>query len=131
MPCLAPWDPGFVVGHPLIDAQHGALLAQCDRLAELCGGGPGAADDAAFDAAFERLKSLAREHFDAEAALLAARGDADAEGHSLEGDEFEYLAGEIATTANFDRPELQRFLALWCLGHVRSSAQRYRDLHPA
>lgn len=128
MPCLAPWDPDFAVGQPLIDAQHEALLAQCKRLADHCGGGPGPADDPAFDDAFAQLKALAREHVEAEAALLAACGDADPEGLRIECDEFEYLAGEIATTAHFDRLELQRFLALWCLGHVRSSAQRFRAL---
>lgn len=107
------------------DAQHAALLAQCNALANrYCGG---AADDAAFDAAFDQLKVLAREHFEAEAALLAAGGDPDLEGHRDELDEFEYVVSEIATTANFDRLELQRFAALWCLGHVRGSGQRVRE----
>lgn len=123
MPCLTPWDPGFAVGHPLIDDQHRALLAQCETLAGLCGHN---ADPAAFDAAFSRLKALTREHFAAEVAVLVERGDTDTEDMALECDEFEYLADEIATTANFDRLELQRFAALWCLGHVRGSAQRCR-----
>jgi hypothetical protein len=59
-------------------------------------------------------------------AVLVERGDTDTEDMALECDEFEYLADEIATTANFDRLELQRFAALWCLGHVRGSAQRCR-----
>lgn len=126
MPCPTPWDADFAVGHALIDAQHAALLAQCHALAEHCSGG--AARDADFDAAFQHLKALAREHFEAEAALLAARGDTDLEGHRDELAEFEYVAGEIATTANFDRLELQRFAALWCLGHVRGSGQRFRGL---
>lgn len=127
MPCRTPWDPDFDAGHALIDAQHRALLAQCERLADHCGGA-GPADDAAFDAGFEQLKRLAREHFEAEAALLEAQGDPDAEGHRIECEEFGYLADEIATTAHFDRLELQRFVAFWCLGHVRSSAQRCREL---
>lgn len=124
MPCRTPWDPGLAIGHALIDRQHQALLAQCEALAAHCGN----ADAAAFDADFEHLKTLAREHFAAEAALLAERGDTDTEDHALECEEFEYLADEIATTANFDRLELQRFAALWCLGHVRASAQRLRAL---
>lgn len=126
MPCLTPWEPDFAVGHALIDTQHAALLARCNALADHCN--DGAADDAAFDAAFEQLKALARAHFEAEAALLAAGGDTDLEDHRDELAEFEYLAGEIATTANFDRLERQRFVALWCLGHVRGSARRFRAL---
>ena len=65
-------------------------------------------------------------NFETEAALLARCGCADLEDHRIECDEFEYLAGEIATTENFDRLELQRFLALWCLGHIKGSAGQLR-----
>ena len=37
-------------------------------------------------------------------------------------------AGEIATQEHFDRLELQRFLALWCVGHVTGSAAQLRGL---
>ena len=58
MPMRAPWEPGFAVGHALIDAQHRGLLAQCDQMAEHCLSGADAASDARFDQAFEQLRAL-------------------------------------------------------------------------
>lgn len=120
----AQWDPGFETGHDVVDAQHRDLLAQCERLAALCGGG--GAGGRPFDDAFERLKASVREHLQTEAALLAALGDPDADALRDEHDEFDDLATEILTTANFDRLELQRFVAVWCLGHVTASAAHLR-----
>lgn len=125
-PARAAWDSDYIVGHELIDAQHLQLLQRCNHLADLFAGTPGEARDRAFDQGFEELKALARAHFDAEAALLAERGDADAEDHRVECDEFEYLASDIVTTANFDRLELQRFLVLWFTGHVLGSSRQLR-----
>lgn len=109
-----PWEPGYACGLEPLDRQHQALLAQCDRLAACC------EDAAAFDAAFAELKALAQAHFEAEAAALAG----DSEDLQDEQDEFGYLLDEVATTANFDRAEVQRFVALWWLGHVRGQAAR-------
>ncbi len=97
------------------------MLDQCNLLAEHCAGGEEA--DRQFDQAFERLRALAREHFEAEAALLAERGHPDVDDHAAECEEFDYLVDEIVTTDHFDRLELQRFLALWCLGHISGSAK--------
>jgi hemerythrin len=124
MPSRTPWTPAFATGHGLVDAQHRELLARCDRLADGDEAGSG------FDEAFERLKTLVREHLDAEATLLAALGDPDADDLRTERDEFEHLAAEILTTANFDRVELQRFVALWCVAHVTDSAARLRPWLP-
>lgn len=67
--------------------------------------------------------------FETEAALLSggAHVHADPEDGVAECEEFEYLADEIATTANLDRLELQRFLTLWCVGHVKASARQRRE----
>ena len=48
------------------------------------------------------------------------------EDHRFDCDEFEYLVSEIVTTEHFERVELQRFLALWFLGHVMGSAAQLR-----
>jgi hemerythrin-like metal-binding protein len=128
MPMRAPWGPEFSVGHELIDAQHRDLLAQCDLLADLCAGAGDEARDRQFDQAFDRLKALAREHFETEASLLADRGFPDLEDHRIECDEFEYLASDIATAENFERLELQRFLTLWCIGHIKGSLAPQRAL---
>ena len=122
MPQYVAWDPAVGVGPDLLDAQHEALLALCNRLADSCAGRGGAADDAAFDQVFLRLKALAQEHFETETALSTGRPDGDSEFDPDEREQFEYLLGEIATPANFSRLELQRFLALWWLGHIRGMA---------
>lgn len=124
MPNRVPWEPHFSIGHEAIDAQHQALLGQCNRLADLCGGGDEA--DRQFDRAFEQLRALAHQHFETEAALLVERAHPDVDDHAAECEEFDYLVDEIVTTDNFSRLELQRFLALWCLGHVAGSAQARR-----
>ena len=36
------------------------------------------------------------------------------------------LAADIATTENFDRLELQRFVTLWWVGHIAGSAAGLR-----
>ena len=41
-------------------------------------------------------------------------------------EEFEYLVAEIAMTKNFDKLELQRFLALWWVGHILGDAKEMR-----
>ena len=127
MPIRVPWEPDFDIGHALIDAQRRDLLSQCNLLADHCMAGEGDASDRRFDQAFDRLKALACEHFETDASLLASRGWPDLEDHRIECDEFEYLADEIVTTENFDRLELQRFLALWWVGHIRGTAQPLRE----
>lgn len=126
MPTRAQWEPDFSVGHEVIDTEHRNLLTQCNLLAEYCQAADGGESDRRFDAAFDRLRTMAREHFDTEAALLASRGYPDLEDHRTECDEFEYLADEIGTTENFDRLELQRFLTLWWIGHITGSARHHR-----
>lgn len=103
MPQRVEWEEGLATGVALVDRQHQALLALCNELADACG-----RDDEAFDATFGRLRALAHDHFDAE-------------GEPEDREEFDFLVDEIATPEHFDRLELQRFLALWWLGHVRGS----------
>jgi len=119
------WGPHFAVGHALLDEQHRQLLAQCDVLADLCAadGGNDSADPE-FKQAFERTMTMAREHFVAEEALLVARAYPEIEDYRCEIEEYEYLAAEIATTENFDKIELQRFLALWLVGHILGAAKQ-------
>lgn len=128
MPMRAPWEPGFAVGHELIDTQHRGLLAQCDQLADHCVSPDETTRDHHFDQAFEQLKALARQHFETEAALLAHGSADDLEDHQVERAEFEELLAETVTTDNFDRLELQRFLTLWWMGHIQGWVQRQRAL---
>lgn len=126
-PSRVQWDPHFTVGHETLDEQHRQLLAQCNRLADLCAvdGGNSSADPA-FKAAFDQLMTAAREHFTAEEALLVAGTYPGMEDYRFEIEEYEFLAAEIATTENFDKIELQRFLALWWVGHIMGAAKQHR-----
>ena len=126
LPIRVAWEPDFQLGHPLLDAQHQGLLAQCKVLADHCQAGDDEVNRRGFDEALACLRALAREHFDSEAGVLAAAGDPDHGDCRLDGEEFDDLADEIVTTAHFDRIELQRFLALWWIGHLRGTAARQR-----
>lgn len=124
-PSRLPWDPGYTVGHVTMDEQHRQLLAQCGVLADLCAAdGGNRCADAEFTAAFERTMIMAREHFAAEEALLVAGTYPDLEDYRCEVEEYEFLAAEIATTENFDKIELQRFIALWWLGHIMGATKQ-------
>ncbi len=127
-PTRVAWSPAFETGHADTDAQHRALLSQCNQLAELYVEGA----ELRFDEAFGQLRAAVQAHFEAEALLLAGAGPEVLEDHLADAEEFGYLADEIATTENFDRLELQRFAAVWCLGHVTASARQLRtDSNPA
>lgn len=123
MPKFLSWEPDFHVGQALIDTQHQALLEQCNLLARLCQAGHEAQADGRFDHAFAQLRAMAHEHFADEAAWLTHSGETDLQAHRFECEEFDYLVSEIVTTENFDRLELQRFLALWWLGHITGMAR--------
>jgi len=125
-PSRVEWDPAHAVGHAQLDAQHRELIAACNRLADDCPDGGGA--DAGFEQAFARVKARVLAHLEAEAMVLAELGDPRAEDPRLDAEEFSYLADEIITTGHFDPVELQRFVALWCVGHVVESARRLRAL---
>jgi hemerythrin-like metal-binding protein len=125
MPNRTNWEPRDSVGHAALDAQHQAILACCNVMAD-CLQADGAQNHARFDRAFEELTALAREHFAAEEALLARHGYPGIEDYRDERDEFDYLLAEIVTPENFDRDELQTFLALWWSGHILESARNHR-----
>lgn len=119
------WEPRHSVGNDTLDAQHRAILAQCNALAD-CLDDTSEAGDRKYDEIFNELMTLAREHFATEEALLARCGYPDLADHQSEREEFDYLAAEIITTQNFDKHELQSFLALWWTGHVLGAARNYR-----
>lgn len=121
----ARWEPSYSVGNEIIDGQHRDILARCDALADCLAADAEA--DRKFQELFTELMNLAREHFAAEAALLAGAGYPGLEEHGDERDEFDYLAAEIITTENFDKQELQTFLTLWWTGHIVGAATKYRS----
>lgn len=125
MPNRVQWNSSYSMGHELLDTQHRHLLAQCNALAD-CLADPGQEGDLKFRAIFDALMIQAGEHFAAETALLAQCGYPQLEEQQNEHDEFDYLANDIITTENFEKIELQRFLALWWVGHIVGSSKKYR-----
>lgn len=116
------WEPRHSVGNASLDEQHQAVLARCNALADCLD----EANDRRFDEIFRELMALAREHFAAEEALLVGCGYPELEDYRSEREEFDYLSAEIITTENFDRHELQTFLALWWGGHILGAARSHR-----
>jgi hemerythrin len=125
MPNRVQWNPGYSMGNELLDSQHRNLLEQCNTLAD-CIADAGPESDLKFNDTFAALMAQAREHFAAEEALLTECGYPMLEEHQNEHDEFDYLANEIITTENFEQVELQRFVALWWIGHIVGSGKKYR-----
>jgi hemerythrin-like metal-binding protein len=124
-PSRVQWGLHLAVGHEVIDEQHRQLLTQCNVLADLCAAdGGNSSADPEFVEAFRRLMTMAQEHFADEEALLVARAYPELEDYRSEIGEYEYLATEIATIENFDKIELQRFLALWWVGHTLDAAKQ-------
>ena len=111
------WNPDYTVGSDSLDDQHRQILAQCNALAD-CMDETSEAGRAEFDRRFQALMALAQEHFATEEALLTGSGYPALEEHQNERDEFGYLADNIVKTEHFERSELQRFLALWWVGHI-------------
>ena len=119
------WNPDYSVGNDTLDSQHRAILAQCNTLADcIVDAGPQA--DQEFQTVLNALMAMAAEHFSAEEAMLSQWGYPELQAQQDEHDEFDYLANEIITTENFEKIELQRFLALWWIGHIVGSAKKYR-----
>lgn len=119
------WEPRHSVGNATLDAQHRAILAQCNVLAD-CLDDASEAGDRKFDEIFNELMTLAREHFATEEALLARCAYPGLDDYRNECEEFDYLSDEIITTENFDRHELQAFLTLWWTGHILGAARDHR-----
>lgn len=125
MPKRVQWNSGFSMGHETLDSQHQAILAQCNALAD-CMADASPEGDLKFNTTFHALMAQAGEHFSTEETLLTQCGYPELEAHQNEHDEFDYLANEIITTEHFEKIELQRFLALWWIGHIVGSGKRYR-----
>jgi hemerythrin len=125
MPNRVHWNPDYSVGNEILDGQHKAILAHCNKLAD-CITDTDPQRDQKFNDSFATLLVQAHEHFSTEEALLSRCGYPAMEEHQNEHDEFDYLANEIITTKNFEQVELQRFLVLWWVGHLIDSAKKYR-----
>ncbi len=126
MPNHVQWDPLYSVDNEVLDNQHKAILALCNALAD-CASDPGQDAEQQFRAIFNELLTRVREHFSTEEALLSTSDHPELDDHRAAQEEFEYLGTEIITTANFEMPEIQRFLSLWWVGHLVDSAKKYRE----
>lgn len=125
MPNHVQWDPLYSVNDEVLDKQHKAILAQCNALGD-CTANPGHDAEQRFRANFNELLTSMRKYFQAEEALHSSAAYPERDEHRGALDEFEYLVTDVITTDNFEMPEIQRFLALWWLGHLIDSANKYR-----
>jgi hemerythrin-like metal-binding protein len=121
----AQWDPLYSAGNDVLDKQHKAILAQCNALGD-CTVNPGQDAEQHFRTMFSELLTSVREHFSTEEALLSSNAYPELDGHWEALGEFEDLAADVITTENFEIPEIQRFVALWWVGHLIDSAKKYR-----
>jgi len=125
MPNRVQWDAAYSMGHETLDSQHRAILAQCNALAD-CITDAGPNSELRFQDTLVALMAQAREHFATETAVLTQCAYPMLDEQQNECDEFDYLANDIITTENFEKIELQRFLALWWVGHIVGSGKQYR-----
>jgi hemerythrin-like metal-binding protein len=125
MPNHVQWDPLYSLGNEVLDNQLKAVLAQCNAMGD-CTANPGQHAEQWFRAIFNELLASVREHFSTEEALFPITAFAELDEHRAALDEFEDLVADVITTDNFEMPEIQRFLALWWVGHMIDSAKRYR-----
>jgi len=128
------WDECYDTGIEVIDAQHRRIVAQCNALADCVDSLESddraeceAASDGRFDAALAALIVLARESFATKEAQLTTGGSRELDDLRCEREEFDFLTSEIGTTENFERIELQSFLALWWRGHLVGAANKFRS----
>jgi hemerythrin len=121
------WDPLYSVGNEVLDNQHKAILAQCNALGDIAGN-PEQEAQQLYRADFYELLTSVREHFSTEEALLSIDAHLELDELREALDEFEYLAADIITIDNFEMSEIQRFMALWWVGHLIDSAKKYRAL---
>jgi hemerythrin-like metal-binding protein len=126
VPNRVQWNPRYSVGNETLDNQHRNILAQCNVMADHVID-TSQKSNLKFQQVFDELTTLAREHFASEQDVLTRCACPTLDEYKYESDEFEYLAADIATTENFDKLELQRFVALWWVGHIMDSGKRYRD----
>jgi hemerythrin-like metal-binding protein len=113
------------VGNEVLDNQHRTILDQCNALSN-CTAHQGQDSEHQFRAIFSELLMSVRQHFSTEEALLSSAAYPELDGHLETLDEFEDLAANVITTDNFEIPEIQRFVALWWVGHLIDSAKKYR-----
>ncbi len=121
------WDPLFDVANEVLNEQRKAILAQCNALSD-CADSPAQDAEQRFRATLDALRSSAREHFATELAIFSSATYPGQDAYRMVKDEFEYLASDIITTDNFGMHEIQRFVALWWVGHLIDSARMLQAL---
>ena len=121
------WDERYSTGSEAVDDKYRSILARCNAMANCLDQG-GIESNRIFDEMLVSLLAHARQHFAWEEAMLEIGDSPELEDHRCEQEEFNFLAAEIITTDNFDRAELQTFLALWWSGHLVAAAEIFRTL---
>lgn len=127
MPNRVQWDTRYSTGSDAVDDRHRSILARCNAMADCLERG-GIENNRMFDEMLDSLLAHAHQHFAWEEAVLEIGNSPELDRHRCEQEEFNFLTAEIITTKNFDRTELQTFLALWWSAHLAAASDSFRSL---
>ncbi|MBK8523670.1 MAG: hemerythrin family protein [Betaproteobacteria bacterium] len=127
MPKRVQWDTRYSSGSEAVDDRYRSILARCNAMADCLDQG-GIESNRIFDEMLNSLLAHALQHFAWEEAILEIGESPELDNHRCEQEEFRFLTAEIITTVNFNRAELQTFLALWWSGHFVAASDNFRTL---
>lgn len=124
------WEPGFSVGHDVLDRQHKKLLGLCNEMAD-CLASPAGPAQTRFHDILNELTMYGRQHFETEESLLRQYRYPDlATQQADHGAYEEKIIGWAfdATIGTLDLNEAQQFLATWWKEHILVSDMQYKPL---
>jgi len=120
------WNPGLVLGDPLIDEQHQALVAMIVELDQRMS--DSSYSQGAIDAV-QGMMAYAATHFEDEEALMAESGWPDLERHRTLHAEFMTRTNDFSKDARVDGEwaslDMLRYLVSWLLTHINEEDREF------
>ncbi len=120
------WNPRLVLGHPLIDEQHQALVAMIVELDQRMS--DSSYSQGAIDAV-QGMMAYAATHFEDEEALMAESGWPDLERHRTLHAEFMTRTNDFSKDARVDGEwaslDMLRYLVSWLLTHINEEDREF------
>lgn len=123
------WDPGYSVGHPVLDSQHETLLKMCRQAAE-CVNDTSLEGAEHFHVLLNDLAVYAKKHFRTEEQVLARYSYPLLDEQKAEHEEYEIWLSEAlldAMDGKSDKVAVYQFLSAWWVNHILESDMRYRE----
>lgn len=130
MPVIVEWNDSFSVGDAMLDQQHQKLLALCNEMAEHVGG-TSPVSRTRFHDILNEMALYARQHFQAEEALLkkVAYSDLQAQEHEHQAYDEQIADWSFdATMGTLNMQDTHAFLSNWWKDHILVSDMKYRPL---